>query len=187
MTFYIRNEAGERLDVVVGMDVSSFLSITKYEPPVPIGMAGEVCAIFGKTANYDFESIQTVPDLFEDGEEVVATEKLHGCLHADSLVMLPNGEERPISEIIADASITHVLSFDDTNGTFIERAITGRRVRADPGKTWVKLGLASGRFLTLTSDHPVFSRDRKQWIEAANIRAGEDIESPVSYKTVAKS
>ena len=72
------NEAGDLLKVAEGDDVADFLGITKYEPPVPIGMAGEVCAIFGHTANYDFESIQTVPDLFEDGEIVVATEKLHG-------------------------------------------------------------------------------------------------------------
>lgn len=75
---FVTNESGASVEVSEGGDVAEFLSITKYEPPVPVGMAGEVCAIFGKTANYDFESIQTVPDLFEDGEIVVATEKLHG-------------------------------------------------------------------------------------------------------------
>lgn len=76
--FYILNDKGERLDVTEGMDVAEFLSIIKYEPPVPIGMSGEVVSIYGNTANYDFESIQTVPDLFTPGEIVVATEKLHG-------------------------------------------------------------------------------------------------------------
>ncbi len=75
---FIKNEAGDEMQVREGHDVSAFLGITKYEPPVPVGMAGEVVAIFGHTASYDFESIQSVPDLFEPGEEVVATEKLHG-------------------------------------------------------------------------------------------------------------
>ena len=75
---FVTNERGTNIEVSEGGDVAEHLGITKYEPPVPVGMAGEVTAIFGKTANYDFESIQTVPDLFEDGEIVVATEKLHG-------------------------------------------------------------------------------------------------------------
>jgi RNA ligase (TIGR02306 family) len=75
---FVTNERGTNIEVSEGGDVAEHLCITKYEPPVPVGMAGEVVAIFGHTANYDFESIQTVPDLFEDGEIVVATEKLHG-------------------------------------------------------------------------------------------------------------
>lgn len=75
---YVRNEAGELLEVREDDDVAEHLSITKYDPPIPVGMAGEVVSIFGHTANYDFESIQTVPDLFAVGDEVVATEKLHG-------------------------------------------------------------------------------------------------------------
>jgi RNA ligase (TIGR02306 family) len=76
--FYITNEAGERLKVEAGDNVAEFLGITKYEPPVPACLAGEVCNIFGKTAKYDFESIQRVTDLFEIGEDVIATEKIHG-------------------------------------------------------------------------------------------------------------
>lgn len=174
------NEAGDILNVSEGDDVAEFLGITKYEPPVPVGMAGEVCAIFGHTANYDFESIQTVPDLFEDGETVVATEKLHGCLHRDSLVTLPNGEERPIHEVILDLSITHVLSFDETHQRFVSRSITGRRVRPNiESKPWVRITLENGRELVLTNDHPVYSRDKKSWVVAGKIEVNEDIESPI--------
>jgi len=74
----LRNEADELLLVKAGDDVAEFLGITKYEPPVPTSLQGEVCNIAGKTASYDFESIQSVPELFAVGEEVVATEKLHG-------------------------------------------------------------------------------------------------------------
>lgn len=90
---FIKNEVGEVLEVKDGDNVAEFLGITKYEPPVPVGMAGEVCAIFGKTARYDFESIQTLPDLFAVGEEVVVTEKVHGtCIQIGYVPGLDNSD-----------------------------------------------------------------------------------------------
>lgn len=61
-----------------GDDVAELLGITKYEPPVPSHMTGEVCNIHGHTVGYDIENIQSCPGMFKDGELVVATEKLHG-------------------------------------------------------------------------------------------------------------
>lgn len=91
---FIRNAAGEEMFVNVDDDVSEFLGITKYEPPIPSHMAGEVANVFGNTTNFDVNSLQGCPDLFdgletepvnvpEDGDPskwnyVVATEKLHG-------------------------------------------------------------------------------------------------------------
>lgn len=69
---------GSYIFVKNGDDVAEHLGIIKYEPPIPIALSGEVTSIFGHTAKYDFESIQTFPDLFEIGEEVIVTEKLHG-------------------------------------------------------------------------------------------------------------
>lgn len=77
-SYTLRGEDGTYNFVKAGDDVAEILGITKYDPPVPIALQGEVCNIHGKTAKYDFESIQSVPDLFTAGELVVATEKLHG-------------------------------------------------------------------------------------------------------------
>lgn len=74
----LTNEAGETRSFVAGDDVAEFLGITKYEPPIPVALAGEVVSIFGHTTKYDFESIQSVVDLFHPGETVEVTEKLHG-------------------------------------------------------------------------------------------------------------
>lgn len=65
-----------------GDDVADWLSITKWEPPIPICMQGEVYNAFGKTLIFDIENIKKFPDIFKDGEEVCITEKLHGtfCL-----------------------------------------------------------------------------------------------------------
>ncbi|CAB4122596.1 RNA_lig_DRB0094, RNA ligase [uncultured Caudovirales phage] len=61
-----------------GVDVADILGITKWEPPVPVAMAGEVANLFGHTVLFNFERIESVPDMFEPGEPVVASEKLHG-------------------------------------------------------------------------------------------------------------
>ena len=61
-----------------GMDVTEQLGITKYEPPIPSGMSGEVFNAFGYTINFDIENIKKYPDVLEEGEQISITEKLHG-------------------------------------------------------------------------------------------------------------
>jgi len=69
---------GQRLIIDEGIDVAGFLGITKYDPPVPVHMAGEVASAPAITLNYDIQNIQKYDKVLEEGEEVVVTEKLHG-------------------------------------------------------------------------------------------------------------
>lgn len=60
-------------------DVSEILEITKYEPPIPVSMAGEVYSAGSHVGvKYDIENIKKFPDVFQEGEEIQATEKIHG-------------------------------------------------------------------------------------------------------------
>jgi len=61
-----------------GTDVTEFLGITKWEPPIPVHMAGEVFNAFGYTLKYDIENLKKFPNVLQYGEEIVVTEKLHG-------------------------------------------------------------------------------------------------------------
>jgi RNA ligase (TIGR02306 family) len=70
------------IQVELGEDVSEFLGIVKYEPPIPVHMAGEITGLHGKTLKFDVENWQRYPTLFVKGEPVVATEKLHGTFAA---------------------------------------------------------------------------------------------------------
>ena len=63
---------------ISGHDVSSTLGITKYVPPIPVHMAGEVASLAEAAFKYDFERWESVPDMFDPNELVTATEKLHG-------------------------------------------------------------------------------------------------------------
>jgi RNA ligase (TIGR02306 family) len=71
-------EDGSEVDVESGQDVAELLGVVKYEPPIPVHMAGEVFNAHGYTLSYDIENIKKYPDTFVEGEEVVMTEKLHG-------------------------------------------------------------------------------------------------------------
>lgn len=62
-----------------GADVSDILGITKWEPPIPAHLSGEVfSAGQDRTLKYDIENFKRFPHILEEGEEVVFTEKLHG-------------------------------------------------------------------------------------------------------------
>jgi len=74
----LRNDRWGGHAVDKGDNVDWLLGITKYEPVIPEKMAGVQGALFGVTLKYDFESIQKNPTMFDLGEEVVATEKIHG-------------------------------------------------------------------------------------------------------------
>lgn len=66
------------LKIKEGDDLQAALGISKYEPKVPTHLAGEVKNLFGNTLKYDIENIQKYPNVLEEGETVVMTEKLHG-------------------------------------------------------------------------------------------------------------
>lgn len=63
-----------------GTEVAGTLGITKWEPPIPLHMAGTHAhgpgGIFQSYTNID--SLQKHPELFAEGEQVRFTEKLHG-------------------------------------------------------------------------------------------------------------
>ncbi|MER6958277.1 MULTISPECIES: RNA ligase (ATP) [unclassified Streptomyces] len=65
-----------------GADFAERLGIVKWVPPIPPTMNGEVEAALDLLPWVDIENIQRYPDIFEPGEPVVLTEKLHGtaCL-----------------------------------------------------------------------------------------------------------
>lgn len=60
-----------------GQDVAAELGIFKYEPVVPAGFQGELQSVGRRTIKYDIENFKKFPDVFQDGEQVVMTEKCH--------------------------------------------------------------------------------------------------------------
>jgi RNA ligase (TIGR02306 family) len=63
-------------------DWADTLGIVKYEPPIPVHLAGKVRAQTDLLPWIEIENIKKHPGMFEPGEPVYATEKIHGtcCL-----------------------------------------------------------------------------------------------------------
>lgn len=75
----------------LGMDVTAELGVTKYEPEIPMNMAGQVWnAGIERCVRYDIENFRKFPDVFVPGEDVVMTEKLHGTFACVGVA--PDGE-----------------------------------------------------------------------------------------------
>lgn len=78
----IFNDNSHWLIVKEGDEVSEFLGIFKYEPPIPLCMSGQVASIgIDRVFHFDIENIKKYPDAFDsdfDEPEVIFTEKLHG-------------------------------------------------------------------------------------------------------------
>ncbi|KVH64447.1 hypothetical protein WS89_03965 [Burkholderia sp. MSMB1072] len=78
-----------------GEDVAELLGVTKYEPVVPAHMAGKALgANLDITHKYDFDNLKKTPNLFEDGEPVVITEKIHGTLLQVAVVPSSMSDEK---------------------------------------------------------------------------------------------
>ncbi len=91
----------------VGADLADVLGCEKYVPPIPTQMNGVVEP--GPTIKYDIENIANHPGVFEDGEAVFVTEKLHGtfcCLgwHPDhgAVVSSKGYSDKGLCFIVAD-------------------------------------------------------------------------------------
>jgi RNA ligase (TIGR02306 family) len=69
-------------EIPLDTDLSEQLGITEYQIPIPIHMAGEVEPIRRITfvRHHDVEQFRLYSNEFQEGEEVIATEKLHGSL-----------------------------------------------------------------------------------------------------------
>jgi RNA ligase (TIGR02306 family) len=77
-------DGDERKAVAVseGDDVTDVLGIVKWEPPIPVHMAGQVWNASGKTVKFDIENWKNHTDVIQEGEQVVFTEKAHGTFAA---------------------------------------------------------------------------------------------------------
>ena len=85
---------------VVGQDVAEELGIIKWVPPIPSHMAGEVFAAgLDCTLRYDIENWNRYPDVIQEGEPVVMTEKLHGTF-CEIAVMPPSLEHEEQGQFI---------------------------------------------------------------------------------------
>lgn len=152
-------------DYVVGQGVGHLLGVSKWVPPVKIQCedAEPEDTLFHRYTS--IENYKNYPDYFVEGEPVVFTEKIHGCLHKDSLISVRMGSgdiaEMPISHIkIGDIVVSH-----DGN-KYVEDEVTNVIVQKHTSK-WLKLEFDNGRSLVCTEHHQILTTDG--WVEAKSL------------------
>lgn len=97
----------------LGSSLQEILGITKYEPPIDVSTGGNNCkvdfVVDGVTVDVpkytDIEGYRRYPNIFEDGEEVAITEKIHGC----------NGRFMVLDGKLYVASMNFWKELDDSN------------------------------------------------------------------------
>jgi RNA ligase (TIGR02306 family) len=82
----VEDGVDELVPVQLGDDVKDYLGVTKYEPEIPIHMAGEVLNIGEYGIHFDVENIKKYPNVLQIGEMVRMTEKVHGTFMGVGIV-----------------------------------------------------------------------------------------------------
>jgi intein/homing endonuclease len=157
-----------------GDNVAEYFSAVKYEPPVKTSCGdsaaydSEIDPFFDKFT--DIQNGRIFTDVFVPGEEVVASEKVHGCLHSDTKVMMANGEEVPISTLIVGDI---VLAYKG-EGEFVPRKVINVIHRAPvASQKWLKLSFGE-RFVVCTEDH-LFMTENRGWVPAKEISEKDEV------------
>lgn len=91
------------------------------------------------------------------------TTKIHGCVSADTLVTLADGDKIKIEDI---KNGTSILSYNEKTNS-IEYDVVNEVVIQELDKEWVELVFDNGSVLKCTADHPILTTDG--WVNAENL------------------
>ncbi|MGW5847441.1 RNA ligase (ATP) [Streptomyces sp. NPDC055254] len=118
-----------------GTDFAEPLGITKWAPVIPTHMSGDVEAAPDLMPWVDIENLQRYPELFEPGEPVVLTEKLHGTACLFTYVV--EGERTLVSSKGFGAK---GLALQEDERNLYWRAVHGHAVRSVAAGLAARLG-----------------------------------------------
>jgi len=178
---WVEDRLGMNLgDLGIGKDLSALLGFARYEPPIPMGMEGVVAPLPPHTTwtTHDVEQFRIYADQFVAGEDVVITEKLHGCVIMSTRIRMADGNSSKVISKIAPGD--EVLGVD-SEGMLISSTVHAvqRGTKAD---TWLKVsvdplnsGSGSSYFdVTCTPNHPFWIPSQGKYVSASNLVVGMD-------------
>jgi len=150
----------------IGDDCMEALGVTHYEPQVHghFSTGGDnVVAPKGFFPTYDVLNFRKYARLFKDGEEVIVTEKIHGCVQSQARISLPNGQRQRIQELVDSDYDGEVLGYDFTSNSIVSTSVK-RVYKNGLGNEWLKITFDRHRAgrgsyfgsLKCTPNHKVF-------------------------------
>jgi pyruvoyl-dependent arginine decarboxylase (PvlArgDC) len=97
-----------------------------------------------------------------------ATEKIHGCLHKDTLIAAAGGYT-----CIKDVKEgDKVFCYNEARSEFEMRKVKNKLVRRAAGK-WISISLEDGKKLIVTEDHQLLTN--RGWISAKDLILSDDL------------
>lgn len=175
--------AGRIPEPVLGLDLAEALGITKYDPPIPVNMSGIQLPDHENFHKYtDIENIKSHPTgVFNPGELVVVTEKIHGCLRYDTMIYLADGTKRSIKSIVDSDEPLDVFGMDET-GNIVATPVL-RRYNNGVSKEWFRVkfrraGLNKGNSfgaIYCTPEHEFFDPETGRYREASSLRPQDSV------------
>ena len=166
----------------VGFDAREALKIEKYEPALPahFGTCGANLRDPGYMPIYGVESYRRFKGAFNDpNEEVVMTEKLHGCVPSDASISMADGSRTRLHNVVVG---------DEVMGYVDGRVVASKVLRKfsnGPAVRWLKItgkrrnaGRGNSYFsLRCTDEHRVWSPSKQTYIHARDLVVGDDVMS----------
>jgi RNA ligase (TIGR02306 family) len=143
------------ISVNLGDDVTEFLGITKWEPKIPTSMNGKCWNAMGRTIHFDIENVKRYPEILQDGEEVIFSEKIHGCTTFDTIIETVEHGWICIGDIVRNKTPCHVKSYDIISGSVQFNEVVGYSETPDTGD-WYELETDSGDIIRLTGNHLIW-------------------------------
>jgi hypothetical protein len=168
----------------VGDDVSDELKIEHYEPAVSAaqvsGKAERTPLINGVAATEytDIQNFRRHHTAFDEiKQEVVITEKIHGCVSGDTVLQTKEYGPLPISEIVDKNLPCSVLSADIFTNEDSFEVVTGWSRMSTGEFKWYEILLEDGTTLPLrvTGNHLVFLPNIGDYVVTSSLVVGEPV------------
>jgi hypothetical protein len=141
----------------------------------------------GYFPKYDVENAYKYLKLFTEDEPVIVTEKIHGCLHYQSTVVMPDGSRKKISRLVKDQYRGKVLGFNFEENKVVETQVTNTFINGST-KNWINVkfdirSCGSGNnhgSMFCTPNHKFFAVNRNKFI-TADCLTNKDIVRVIRY------
>jgi len=147
----------DSFEELIGYNAADDLGITKYEPEIPAGMAGEFfyVGVSRVCPHFDVENYKKYPDVLINGEEVEFTEKIHGCKSYETILNTLEFGPLPIGDIVEQRMEVSVKSFNHTLNINEYQPIT-EWSNMPNNNDWYELETEDGTTIKLTGDDRVW-------------------------------
>ena len=139
-------------------------------------------------------NLKWVPNAFEENDEVWISPKVHGCLQANTLITLWDGQKTSIKDIVDNKKDVILVGYDKNNNPIPSKILNW--FNNGVSKNWLKIkfernynkgGNTDYNIIKCTDNHKFYNCDKKEYIEAKFLNKNDKIFSLIKKKVLSKT